>query len=662
MANYVTLCVSLVVAALVTEPVQAQSTSGGRLFEEHCAICHGNPDPATQAPDRQALRELTPEHTLESMTTGTMAALVPGLTEDERRTIAEWTSGRVLGSAAADISVMTNHCAPEPIGYPLASTNWNGWGPNIRNTRFQPASAAGLTPEQVGRLEVKWAFAFPNGNNGSASPVTVAGERIYIGANTGQVYALNAETGCVYWSFGADAAVRSSVVIGPVTGLPGVRYAAYFGDIRTNVYAVNAENGELLWKTKAEEHTVARITASPTLHAGRLFVSISSLEEIVGATLHYACCTFRGSVVAYDASTGEQLWKTYAIAAEPGPTRINSAGVQQWAPAGGAIWNPPVIDVDRGALYVGTGNGYTVPAAPETNAVLALDLDTGERLWVKQLTAFDSFLAFCYSVRGDGQRFLWPDALPDSHGWDWEGSSVRYVRHENCGPSSPIGPDSDTDLQHVMLHTRPDGRTIIIGGQQNGRVFALDPDRQGELIWEVFPGQSERKNMWSGVTFGGAIVDDVAYMPINLLTPVGGPTDPDSDPVSAVGVHTPGGVAAIRLATGEVEWYTPTPTAPCIESDESECVSGGLNAAATAIPGVVFSGGVDGILRAYSTDSGQIIWEYNTAREYETVNGVAGRGGGLNGAGPAIVNGVLYVSSGSRSIQGNVLLAFAPGE
>ena len=654
MNKFAILISSLVVFALATGIVRAQSFSGAGLFEEHCAICHGNPDPATQAPDRQALRELTPEVALESMTTGTMAALVPGLTEDERRAIAEWTSGRLLGSTAADISVMTNHCEAEPLGYPLAGTNWNGWGPNLRNTRFQPASAAGLTPKQVGRLKVKWAFAFPNGNNGSASPVTAAGGRIYIGANTGQVYALNADTGCVYWSFGADAAVRSSVTVGPVTGMPDVSYAAFFGDIRTNVYAVNAENGELLWRTKAEEHSVARITASPTLHAGRLFVPISSLEELAGAYPHYACCTFRGSVVAYDASTGEQLWKTYSIAEEPGPTFVNSAGVQQWAPAGGAVWNPPVIDVDRGALYVGTGNGYTVPAAPETNAVLALDMDTGERLWVKQLTAYDSFLGSCYSFRGDDERFLWPAALPGGFGWDWEGRDARYVRHENCGPSEPIGPDNDTDLQNVILHTLPDGRTIIVGGQQNGRVFAVDPDRQGELIWEVFPGQPQRKNMWSGVTFGGAIEGNVVYMPINLFTPVGGEW---SSPA-----HTPGGVAAVRIETGEVEWFTPTPTAPCIESEDSECVSGGLNAAATAIPGVVFSGGQDGILRAYSTDGGQIIWEYDTAREYETVNGVAGRGGGLNGAGPAIVNGMLYVASGSSGLQGNVLLAFAPGE
>ena len=657
MTRYVTLCILPAVMALTAVPVRAQSFSGAGLFEEHCAVCHGNPDPATLTPDRQALRQLAPEFTLESMTTGTMAALVPGLSQDERRTIAEWTSGRLLGSARADISVMTNHCVAEPIGYPLASTNWNGWSPDIQNTRFQPASAAGLSPEQVGRLEVKWAFAFPNGNNGSASPVTVAGGRIYIGANTGQVYALNAETGCVYWSFGADAAVRSSVLIGPVAGFPGVRYAAFFGDVNTNVYAVNAENGELLWRTKAEEHPVARITASPTLHAGRLFVPISSTEEVVGPNPTYACCTFRGSVVAYDASTGEQLWKTYAIAQEPGPTRVNSAGVQQWAPAGAAIWNPPVIDVDRGALYVGTGNGYTVPATPETDAVLALDLDTGERLWVKQLTPYDSFLGTCYTEAGNEQPFMWPDALAGGHGWDWDGGSVRYSRHENCGPSAPIGPDNDADLQNVMLHTLPGGHTIIVGGQQNGRVFALDPDRQGELIWEVFPGQRERKNMWWGITFGGAIVGDVAYMPINLFTPVGGPSNVGADPV-----HTPGGVAAVRVETGEVDWFTPTPAAPCIESEESGCVSGGLNAAATAIPGVIFSGGLDGILRAYSTDSGQIVWEYNTAREFETVNGVAGRGGGLNGAGPAIVNGMVYVSSGSSGLQGNVLLAFAPGE
>ncbi len=352
--------------------------------------------PVHEPPDRETLRQLTPERVLESLTTGAMSVAVPGLSDEQRRQVAQWAAGRALGTSGGAASSMANQCASQSFDTPFTGAGvWNGWSPDVGNSRFQSAEAAGLTPDQVPNLTLKWAFGYPGGVSASTGSPTVVGGRIFVGSDTGFVYSLDAISGCVYWSFEVGYVVRSSVSIGPVKGTGSARYAAYFGDVRANVYAVNAETWDLLWTKRADTHPIARITAAPKLYGDRLYVPVSSLEELGGRHIWYECCTFRGSVVAYNAHTGEQLWKSYSIAEEPKPTTKNVQGVQQWALAGGAVWNSPVIDAERGTLYIGTGNSYTAPASDDTDAVLALDLETGERLWWYQLESDDYFLVGC---------------------------------------------------------------------------------------------------------------------------------------------------------------------------------------------------------------------------------------------------------------------------
>jgi len=258
------------------------------------------------------------------------------LTNEEKRRVAEFMSGRPLGSAElGDAKNMSNHCPGNPpLPDPSATPAWNGWAVDATNSRFHMAKAAGLTADQVPRLKLKWAFGYPNGVSASGQPTIVSG-RVFVGTDIGYVYSLDAATGCIYWSFKANGLVRNAITIGPVKEHGSAKYAAYFGDAHSNVYAVDAQNGELLWMKHADDHFTARITAAPTLHSGRLYVPVSSSEEWSGSTLDYPCCTFRGSVLAFDANSGQQIWKTYTIAEAPKPTRKNSKGVQLWAPAGG---------------------------------------------------------------------------------------------------------------------------------------------------------------------------------------------------------------------------------------------------------------------------------------------------------------------------------------
>ena len=575
-------------------------------YADHCASCHEPPE-APRAPTREALQQRSPEAIYEALTTGAMAAQGDALGDPQKQALAIFLSGRPFGDVASGhASAMPNRCEPIPLDDPLRGRAWNGWGADLGNSRFQ--SDPGISADEVPRLSLKWAFAFPNALSAYGQPATVGG-RVYAGSDGGFVYSLDAETGCVYWSFEAMAGVRTAISLGPVSGGASGQFAVYFGDIHANVYAVDAATGELLWTQVADTHRFARITGAPALYDGRLFVPVSSLEEAAGPQPTYECCTFRGSVVAYDASTGEQLWKSYMIPVEPEPTRTTSVGTQLYGPSGAAVWSAPTIDVERHVLYVATGDAYSGPAEGHSDAVIAFDLDTGLRAWASQLLEGDVWIVGCSDAPGASNP-------------------------ENC--PEDLGPDYDFG-SNPILRTLADGRDILTVGQKSGIAWGLDPDRQGRVLWQLRVGKGSAQG---GVQFGPAADYDSAYFAT----------------ADAFAGRDAGGLTAVRLATGEQRWST---RPPCPE--DGPCTPA-QPAAVSVIPGAVFSGTLDGVMRAYSTDDGRIIWEYDSAREYTTVNEVPARGGGLNGPGPTIVDGMLFMNSGYSAIggnaPGNVLLAF----
>jgi polyvinyl alcohol dehydrogenase (cytochrome) len=471
------------------------------------------------------------------------------------------------------------------LGDLSATPSWNGWGVDTSNTRFQPEKAAQLSADRIPKLKLKWVFGFPGVKSVLGQP-SIAGGRVFIGVDTGTVYSIDAATGCVYWSFQAEAGVRGTVSI--------TRDTAYFGDMKANAYAVNVNTGELLWKVKVEEHPVARITGAPRLFEGRLYVPVASGEEGAAINPNYQCCTFRGSVVALNASTGRQIWKTYMIADVPQPAGKNSNGVVRWGPAGAGVWLSPTIDPKRRALYIGTGDAYTEPAATTTDSIVALDLDSGKILWAVQDTQNDAWLAGCAGEK----------------------------RPENC--PKELGPDQDF-ASPPILKTLPNGRSILVAGQKSGNVWAHDPDKRGAVVWKTAL-TSTTTEFGSKITWGGAADERNAYF----------------------GLAT-GGVAALQLKDGERKWFTPLDRR-------------GQDGPITAIPGAVFSGGWDGVLRALDANDGKVLWEFNTLREFTTVNGVPAKGGSMGASGPVIAGGVVYATSGYIGVRngtpGNVLLAF----
>lgn len=578
-----------------------QPPQGAQLFERSCSSCHNADDPRAPSPD--ALRARSPQAILDALTAGSMKYQGLALSGEERRAIAEALTGRKLRGALSGATI--GNCGRRPpMGDPAAAPLWNGWGATIANAHFQPAAQAGLGADQVPKLHLKWAFGFPDTTSAWAQP-TIAGGRLFVGGQNGLVYSLDAASGCIAWTFVAKGGVRTSITIGRRAVGGQSAYAAYFSDQKGFVYAVDAAAGRLLWTRKVDDHPLVRLTGSPTLHEGRLYVPTSSYEE-GGKPPGYACCTFRGSIVALDARTGDVIWKSYTIAEEPRLMRAYADGTELRGPSGGAIWSAPTIDVKRGALYAGVGNTYSGPMQPTTDAVLAFDLKTGAMRWARQMAPST------------------PDVFGCTPG------------EVNCGQRA--GPDFDFGASPVLARL-PNGRELIVAGQKSGVAYALDPDKKGEQVWRYRAGGGSGLG---GIQWGIASDGERVYIPVaDIYSP------------------TPGGLHAVDLATGTRVWHA-APQPPVCGKPSRAC-SGAQFSAVTVIPGVVFSPSNDGAVRAYSTKDGAVVWTFDTNREFPTINGLRAKGGSMNGPAPVVAGGMVYVSSGYGAFglrPGNVLLAF----
>ena len=602
------LFLSVLMVLLSASRLAAQD--GGAIFAERCASCHdGGID---RAPDRSVLRDMSAERVLAAMETGPMISMASTRTAADRRAIAEFITGKKLSNTPSDAPPSEAYC-PKGQTPDFSKAAWEGWGQNGANTRYQDPARANLTAAQVPRLKVKWAFAFP-GEQTSNGAITLAGGRLFVGSPAGKVYSLNASTGCVYWYFQAAGAVRNAVRIERV----GSSYAAIFGDNSATVYAIDATTGAAIWKTKVEDHALARLSGSIAVYQGRLYVPVASGEEVGAVPPDYECCKFRGSLVALDAATGKQIWKSYTIEGAPQPTTKNKVGTQLFGPAGAPIWSSPAIDTKLNVIYATTGNNYSDPPTHTSNAFLAFDMKTGQLLWSRQMTEKDAYVSAC--------------RLPDK---------------TNCPVSN--GPDFDFSSSPILVNLA-NGKRALIAGQKSGIVHAIDPDQQGKVLWQTRVGQG---GTMGGVQWGSATDGTNVYVANSdigrvMLTYS---TSTDADPKRG------GGMFALRASDGKQVWFTP----PVSCGERPRC-SPAQSAAVTAIRGVAFSGAVDGHLRAYATADGKIIWDFDTEQTYTTVNAVPGRGGSLDGPGPVIGGGMLYVNSGyvaAGGAPGNVLLGFS---
>jgi polyvinyl alcohol dehydrogenase (cytochrome) len=615
--RYVCL-IALIILLLSTQVLSAQD--GAAIYKERCASCHDAPE--GRVPPLSAIKAMSGEAIYVALTTGAMRTQAQALSTLQIFALIGYIAP--TGGAAANAPALMRTCKgdssfpPAAFKSAMAAPRWNGWSPTATNSRFQDPTNAGLNASNVPTLKLKWAFNLGDETVARSQP-TILGGRVFITTASGAVYSLDAATGCTQWGFKANQ-IRSGVALGDANGIPAV----FFPEAGGTVYALNASTGELIWKVRPVDHLATMATAAPQVYNGIVYQAFSSFEEVLAADPKYQCCTFRGNVVALDAATGKKIWQSFTIPDAPKPTRKTASGNQQHGPSGAGVWSTPTIDEQLGALYVATGDNYSDPATATSDAIIAMNLKTGELLWSRQLTGKDVFNVGC--------------SVP---------------QRPNCPEAN--GPDFDFGQPPILVSLGGNRRALVIG-QKSGMVHAIDPDREGALLWQTRAGQG---SALGGSQWGSASDGEKVFVAISDIG-IGGRPDPTL-PQGVRPVLDPnkgGGLHALDLKTGKIIWSAkPSPCA----ADRTDC-SPAQSAAVTAIPDVVFSGSVDGHLRAYSTATGAVIWDMDTAREFATVNGKPARGGSLDAAGPAVVNGMLFVNSGYGQwggMPGNVLLAFS---
>lgn len=594
-----------------------RSTHPGKgLYEESCSGCHDGS--VSRAPHFSWLEMMSASVIYEAMNVGVMSVQAAALADGEKLLITEYLTRTKLESGAALKVNEPPMCTDGDfdLSSPAQAVNW-GHDTN----RYSPSTVAGLTVPEIPNLELKWAFAFPDAFRARSQP-TIAMGTVFVGSQDGRVYALDLETGCARWTFSAAAEVRTGIVLS-LSEAPMSKDnppLAYFGDIIARFYAVNALTGELVWSLKADDHPSATLTATPAFHEGTVFVPVSSLEVIPAADPAYECCTFRGSVLAIDATNGDVLWRHHTIPGEPSEVSRTSIGTKVLSPSGAPVWSSPTVDVKRGLIYVGTGENYSSPADENSDAVLAIDMATGARVWTRQSTSGDAWNVAC-----------------------------MMADNPNCPPED--GPDFDHGSSILIVELDKD-KDILLAGHKNGTVYALDPDNKAEVLWATEVG---RGSIQGGVHFGMSAADTQLYVPINDMnnTRNGDYLDPEQ---ARPGMHS------IDANTGKLLWSNVQKNV-CF--DEDEFCDPGISSAVTSIPGAVFAGHLDGFVRAYASGDGALLWEYDTRPERVGVNGIAGYGGSMSGAGPAIVAGHLVINSGYGLYNhepGNLLMVFAVPE
>jgi len=595
--------VYLLAAILGARLMVAAAPSGEEVFKQRCAGCHEANNP--RIPRVEVLHRMPAASILRTLNWGVMGNVAYTMTIAEREAVASYLGTHdapVAAPPAAFCADRTVHFAYDPK---KPQPQWNGWSPSPTNTRYQDAHDAGLTIDGVQRLKLKWAFAYDGDTTAFGQPTVIDGN-LFAGSAGGVIHALDAKTGCIRWTYDARGPVRSSIL----AVRNGKSYSLLFGDQIGWFYSLDAATGKELWKKKVDEHDAARLTGSPVEYDGTVFVPVASWEENRANAADYPCCTFRGGVAALRVRDGALEWRAYTVDV---PKQIG----KQWGPSGAPVWSTPTIDAARGLLYVTTGDNYSPPATAMSDAVLALELKTGKITWSRQFTTGDIFSGKCAGT-------------------------------EECGP------DFDFGSSAILVHAG--NRDLLLAGQKSGVVYALDPARKGGILWQVRVGKGSTNG---GVQWGMAADGQNVYAAVSDLARArvqnADPTDLRSfnlDP------NAGGGLFAIRIADGIQMWHAETQhTCPA----ERPGCSPAQPAAVTATPGLVFSGSVDGHMRAYSSEDGTILWDFDTARAYSTVNGVKGHGGSIDGPGAVVVNGMVYVNSGySRQggTPGNVLLAF----
>ena len=596
---------ALLALAVLAAP-EAPAATPSEHYAQWCAVCHDEP-PDAKTPHIDAIRRMSGVRIRHALLRGQMAQYVGDMSRGQVGNLADY-----LARDQETLMPPTAYCESEPSTAPAMDR----WGLDAANSRWQRQTS--VNAANVGRLQLKWAFAAPNVSTMRSMPA-VSADTIFLATLAGRMFALDRQSGCIRWTYHAEQPLRTAVSLGKA----GERAALFVGDQGSAIHAVDAATGELIWQRTVALFDASMTTGAPVQHGDKLFVPISAFGVALAMQPNYECCKSHGGVRALDAATGEILWTAH-MTEDAKPTYKNKLGVQMWGPSGAAVWTTPAIDAKRGVLYVGTGENTSSPATDLSDAIVAIALETGEIKWHFQGTAGDAFNMAC------GGR----------------GRSASCPKED--------GPDFDFGAS-VIIAKNAAGKDVLLAGQKSGDVYALDPDNEGALVWQrrIGPG-----SVLGGVHWGIAADATQVYVPI-------------ADP-PFVGANRRPGVWALNIDDGKDVWS---------HAAERGCIPQGRRGAATPWPDcsfryafsaaasvagdVVLAGALDGRAFAFERSSGKVLWEYATKRAFNSVNGVDGHGGAIDSPGMVAVGTQVIVPSGYDmfgQMPGNVLLVFEIAE
>lgn len=599
--------------------LQAASSSredtAEQLFEQYCATCHEGGDP--RAPSRASLHTMSADDLRFALTAGVMSAQGQSLNESQRALLID----HLAREPVSNRWVADNRCDASRMNISLDYVALPSPGGDVTFGRSLSSAQSGLQGESLNDLEVAWSIAFPGIGGLRSTPVITEDTLFYPAASTTHVYAIDAQSGCIKWAYDAGVSLRSSAVLaGDLSDDVALLFVA---DERARLHAIDPYTGESVWVRNGalDEGMHTRLTGAPVVFESRLYLPVSASGVQRGALDTHECCDGRGGVIAFDALTGEEVWR-YATMPPAEYTGLrNIAGTRLRGPSGAPVWASPSLDTQRRQLYITTGENTSLPATDTSNAFIALDIDSGEVVWQFQAVANDV--------------------------WNMACTGREYGA--NCpAPADSIRKDWDFGSAPALV-TLPSGEQRLVAGQKSGHLWALNPDN-GDVIWQQRVGQGGALggNHW-GVAHDGERV----FLPIS---DPGGYPNPDRFP----------GVYAYDLNSGEPVWsYSATPD--CDDGRQERvgnCDSRfGFSATPLVVDGVLIAGAVDGRLYLFDTDSGDVMGVYDTAVPFTGSNGISGHGGSLDSQTISAGNGMIFVGSGYNRFsqrEGNVLIAYRP--
>ena len=631
----VVTAVASLAASLSAGASLAQSTvplpdPGQPLYRMYCASCHDRPD-ETHAPTKATLSAMSPQTLTYALTQGKMRVQGADLTEQTRGQLVTYLTGKTTGTVdqwSAAMACDARRRGADVSGEATVAT----FGFDPRNTRVLTTRQTGLTKAGLAKLDLAWSIAFPDVTM-MRSQAAVVGKTAFLPvAEASAVYAFDLSEPakpCVKWVYHTPngAPLRTSAAYGVIdqAGSKTGRKVVAVSGMDSTVHLIDARTGKGLWARNVATYSYSMTSGTPRVLKDRVIVPVSQYEIMTAADNAVPCCTNHGYVLSLAPADGAQQWR-YDTMEDARPVRDRGDGKPLLGPSGAPIWNSPVVDEARGLIYFGTGESNSPPAHKHTDALIAIRLADGKEAWSMQATERDIYNAGC-------------------------GPRPRPTQY-NC-VTDTVYRDVDFGAS-LILGKLKDGRELLFAGQKSGTLWALDP-ATGGVVWRRDIGTGAANG---GIHWGIAFHDDTLFVPIAVVGKdlPGQKVDPALKP----------GLYAVDANNGTLKWnFAAGP----------DCANGrdkrsprcerffGFSGAPTVLAGTVIEGSLDGWLRVFDEKTGKELWKFDTARDFDGVNGVKGHGGSIDTASIVGVNGLLLVNTGYGMFgqaPGNVMLAFRP--